>query len=122
MVTATFAAQVGNSGFILSMFVFGLAPEYINFWLYLYWTITVFFMIGLTIGNLNALALEPMGHIAGMASSIVAALATVLSVLVAVPIGLAFDGTPVPLMAGVLGCSLAGLILMKLVPRPDAIG
>ncbi len=122
MVKATFAAQVANSTVILAIFMFGLVPDYMNFWFYLYWTITVFFMIGLTIGNLNALALEPMGHIAGMASSIVAALATVLSVLVAVPIGLAFDGTPVPLMAGVLGCSLTALLLMRLVPRADVIG
>ena len=122
MVSATFAAQVVNSTLILAVFLFDFMPDHMNFWLYLYWTITVFFMVGLTIGNLNALALEPMGHIAGMASSIVAALATVLSVLVAVPIGLAFDGTPVPLMAGVLGCSLAALLLMRLVPRPDVIG
>lgn len=122
MITTTFAYQVVNSAIILAIFALDLAPAGLAFGLYLYWTISIFFMVGLTIGNLNALALEPMGHIAGMASSIVAALATVLSVVVAAPIGLAFDGTPVPLMAGVFGCSLVALLLMRLVPRPGVIG
>jgi hypothetical protein len=41
------------------------------------WTVTVFATAAFTIGNLNALALEPMGHIAGTASSLMGALATV---------------------------------------------
>ncbi|MGK7754085.1 multidrug effflux MFS transporter [Roseovarius sp. C03] len=67
-----------------------------SFPLYFVWQVTVFFQIGLTLGNLNALALEPLGHIAGMAASITAGLATVGSILLAVPVGLAFDGTPCP--------------------------
>lgn len=118
MVTATFAFQAVNSGVMFILFAMGWLPEAAAFWAYLYWTVTVFFMAGLTIGNLNALALEPMGHVAGMAASIVAALATVLSVAVATPIGLAFDGTPVPLMAGVFGCSALALPLMLRLPRP----
>ena len=69
-------------------------------------------MAGLTFGNLNALALEPMGHIAGLASSVVGAISTVASVLIAAPIGLLFDGTARPLMVGVLVCTLIALGLM----------
>jgi DHA1 family bicyclomycin/chloramphenicol resistance-like MFS transporter len=82
-----------------------------------FWTSSIFFMTGLTIGNLNALALEPVGHIAGMAASITAALATVLGVALAVPLGLAFNGTPVPLMIGVSVLAATGWALMRLVPR-----
>ncbi|MCU9846864.1 multidrug effflux MFS transporter [Defluviimonas sp. WL0024] len=119
LATASFALQAVNSGVIAAVFALGLVPEWFGFWLYLYWTTTVFFMLGTTIGNLNALALEPMGHIAGTAASLVTALATVLSVAVAEPVRLAFDGTPVPLMAGVFACSVVALLLMLLLPRSE---
>jgi DHA1 family bicyclomycin/chloramphenicol resistance-like MFS transporter len=76
----------------------------------------VFFMTGLTIGNLNALGLEPVGHIAGMAASMLAAISTVLAVFLAAPLGLAFDGTPLPLMIGVAVMMVAGFGLMRLLP------
>ncbi|MEY4697574.1 MAG: hypothetical protein RIT14_2002, partial [Pseudomonadota bacterium] len=91
MVTATLGAAAG-----------GLWPQGAEFAAHLCWTIGVFFMVGLTIGNLNALALEPVGHIAGMAASVTAAIATIASVLLAAPVGLMFDGTAVPLMAAIL--------------------
>lgn len=119
LASGMFAFQAVNSAIVMTLFALNLVPSSIAFWLYLYWTISVFFMIGLTIGNLNALAMEPMGHIAGMAASLVAAMATVMSVVVAIPIGLAFDGTPVPMMAGVFICTALARLLMVLVPdRP----
>jgi DHA1 family bicyclomycin/chloramphenicol resistance-like MFS transporter len=119
MATGTFAAQTVNSAVMVLLFGAGLVQEGAAFWVYFYWTVTVFFMAGLTIGNLNALALEPMGHIAGTAASVVTALATVLSVLVAAPIGLAFDGTPLPLMIGVFVCSALAVPLMLALPRRE---
>jgi DHA1 family bicyclomycin/chloramphenicol resistance-like MFS transporter len=74
-------------------------------------------MTGLTIGNLNALGLEPVGHIAGMAASVMGSIATVASVLLAAPVGLMFDGTALPLMAGVLVFAAAAWALMRLIPR-----
>jgi MFS transporter, DHA1 family, multidrug resistance protein len=72
---------------------------------------------GLTIGNLNALGLEPVGHIAGMAASVIGAVATVASVLLAAPVGFMFDGTAYPLMAGVVVFAAGGWGLMRLIPR-----
>lgn len=119
LVTRAFAAQCVISGVMLAGFALALLPQAATFWAYLFWTISVFFMAGLTIGNLNALALEPMGHMAGTAASVVAAVATVLSVAIAAPIGLAFDGTPVPLIAGILACSLVALPMMLHLPRAE---
>ena len=73
----------------------------------------VFFMAGLTFGTLTALALQPMGHIAGTASSVIGAISTVGAVAIAAPIGLAFDGTPAPLIAGTFACSALAWILMR---------
>ncbi len=63
-------------------------PQRVEFFILLAWAIGIFMQGGLTIGNLSALALEPMGHIAGMAASLTAALATEGSVIIAAPIGL----------------------------------
>lgn len=77
------------------------------------WANSIFFIAGLTFGNLNALSLQKMGHIAGMATSVIAAISTVLSVAIAAPIGQAFDGTPLPVMVGAVVCSTLGYILMR---------
>ena len=78
------------------------------------WFTSVFFLAGVGIGNMNAIALEPMGHIAGMASSVISAVFTIASVFIAAPIGQMFDGTMVPLTGGilVLGCIAFGLVLL----------
>lgn len=83
------------------------------FWLYVVWTTSIFFMAGLVIGNLNALAMEPLGHIAGLAASVIGATATICAVLFAVPIGLMFDGTPVPLAGSLAALSLVGFMLIR---------
>lgn len=115
MVTATLLAQVASSGVMAATGLVEL-PFALAFGLYLAWTTGVFFGVGLTLGNLNALALEPVGHIAGMASSVVGAISTVMAVVIAVPLGLAFDGTAVPLAIGVAVLSALGYGLMRTLP------
>ncbi len=84
---------------------------------YAFWTTSVFFQAGLTLGNLNALALEPMGHIAGMAASLVTAIATVGAVIIAAPIGLQFDGTPLPLAVGTFICAVLAFWITSKIRR-----
>jgi MFS transporter, DHA1 family, multidrug resistance protein len=78
------------------------------------WVNAVFAMAGMTIGNLNAIAMEPMGAIAGMAASIILAVPTILGAAIAAPLGLAFDGTPGPLAFGATICVALGLCMMPL--------
>jgi DHA1 family bicyclomycin/chloramphenicol resistance-like MFS transporter len=108
-----YAVQTVISGLLVAAEVTGIIPPGIAFPVFFAWSVSVFFMAGLTFGNLNALALQPMGHIAGMAASVVGALSTVGSVIIAAPIGLAFDGTIVPLTVGTLVCSALALWLMR---------
>ena len=67
----------------------GLPP----LWLFLAYFLVVFLCVGLLFGNLNALAMEPLGHIAGVGAAVVASLATVISVPLGGFIGQRFDGT-----------------------------
>ena len=67
----------------------GLPP----FWLFMTYLLVVFLCIGVLFGNLNALAMEPLGHIAGVGAAVVASLPTFLSVPLAALVSLSFDGT-----------------------------
>ena len=117
MITVTLASQAGLSLFMAAMGYAGAWPEVLAFPAFLLWSIGVFGMAGLTLGNLNALALEPVGHIAGMAASVTGSIATVLAVTLAAPIGLAFDGTTLPVTFAVAIMAMFALVLMKTIPR-----
>ena len=111
---AAYAVQTVISVALLAVTLAGWMPLGLAFPAFFAWSVSIFFMAGLTFGNLNALTLEPMGHIAGMAASVVGAISTVLAVAIAAPIGLAFDGTAVPLMTGTLVCSGIAWALMRI--------
>lgn len=86
-------------------------------WVYILWTTSLFFQAGMTIGNLNALAMEPMGHMAGLAASVVSAVSTVGAVIFAAPLGLAFNGTPLPVALGIFASAIAAFIITSRIPR-----
>lgn len=67
------------------------------------------FCFGLMVGNFGAMAMEPLGHIAGSAASIQGFVSTLGSALVGFFIGQNFNGTVVPLTLGFAICSLAAL-------------
>ena len=59
-----------------------------------------FFVVGIMFGNLNSLAMEPLGHIAGVGSAVVGSLASFISIPIGAWIGLSFNGTVLPLIGG----------------------
>ena len=75
-------------------------PLIVYFGFFVAWQSCVFFMAGTTLGNLNAIAMEPMGHIAGMAASVIGSISTVAAAIIVAPIGLMFDGSLLPLTTG----------------------
>lgn len=77
------------------------------------WATSIFFIGGLTFGNLNALAMRKMGHLAGMATSVITAVSTVISAVIAGVVGLMFNDTPIPAMAGAVVCSALAVVLMR---------
>ncbi len=94
------------------------SPYWLAFGGYVIWVLSNFFQAGMTIGNLNTLAMEEMGHIAGLAASVIAAVSTIGAVMIAVPIALQFDGTPLPMALGTLVCAVLALWLTTLIKRP----
>ena len=71
--------------------------------------VCMMFCFGLMIGNFGAMAMEPLGHIAGSAASIQGFFSTLLAAVIGFGIGQQFDGTVVPLTAGFLACGLVAL-------------
>lgn len=72
---------------------------------------------GLAMGNFGAMAMEPLGDMAGMASSIQGFLTTVIGSLTGLMIGQHFDGTTVPLTAGFFCAGLVALALVLVTER-----
>ena len=110
LINLGFMIGIGSSLFLILVNIFYLIP----FLLYFVWQLSVFFMIGLIIGNLNAMAMQPMGHIAGLAASIIGSASTIFGVVIAIPIGLSFKNTPDPLIIGILCLSFLSFLILKL--------
>jgi DHA1 family bicyclomycin/chloramphenicol resistance-like MFS transporter len=114
IVKASYIMQIIVSSVMLVLVLTGLTAGASGLPLVFLYTVSVFWMAGVTFGNLNALALEHMGHIAGMAASIVTAISTVGAVLIAAPVGLLFNGTALPIVIATLICSsLAWWLIRK---------
>jgi MFS transporter, DHA1 family, multidrug resistance protein len=78
------------------------------------WMLMTFLMlsfagIGLLFGNLSALAMQPLGHIAGTGAAIVGATSMLLSLSLGTVIGQIYDGTVLPLVAGFAVLSAASI-------------
>jgi MFS transporter, DHA1 family, multidrug resistance protein len=79
-----------------------------------------FFCCGILFGNYNALAMEPMGRIAGMAAAISGSLSSALALTAGSLIGRTYDGTVVPLAAGYAGLGIVAFILSEWAERRRA--
>jgi DHA1 family bicyclomycin/chloramphenicol resistance-like MFS transporter len=62
--------------------------------------------------NFNSIAMEPLGRVAGSASSILGFMQTIGGGILGAAIGQSFNGTVVPLAAGFCGFSVVGLVLV----------
>jgi DHA1 family bicyclomycin/chloramphenicol resistance-like MFS transporter len=78
----------------------------------------IFFCFGLTMPNFNAIAMQPLGRIAGTASSLIGFYTTSAGALFGVVVGRMFDGTVRPLCVGFAVLSLlAGLTVLAVEGR-----
>ncbi|AZO14405.1 Bcr/CflA family efflux MFS transporter [Mesorhizobium sp. M2A.F.Ca.ET.043.05.1.1] len=67
--------------------------------------------------NFNALAMEPLGELAGTAASILGFMQTFLGALIGAAIGQAYNGTVTPLAAGFCSVSVAALLMILIAER-----
>jgi DHA1 family bicyclomycin/chloramphenicol resistance-like MFS transporter len=81
-------------------------------WTFILLMSAMMFCFGLVASNFNAMAMEPLGHIAGTGSSVQGFFTTVGGAVIGSAIGQMFDGTTVPLTIGFVVCGLASLALV----------
>lgn len=77
------------------------------------WQFLLIWLTGLCVGNLSSIAMEPMGHVAGLAASLSGAIATFMASILAMGAGYLFNGTVIPLLACALVLSICGVVLMR---------
>ncbi|HUO23785.1 MAG TPA: multidrug effflux MFS transporter [Caulobacteraceae bacterium] len=75
------------------------------------------FCFGLTAGNFLAMAMEPMGHLAGVASAFQGFVSMVGATLIGFAVGQRFNGTVAPVEAGYLICGLLALAAVLVAER-----
>ncbi|WP_332657192.1 multidrug effflux MFS transporter [Brevundimonas sp.] len=75
------------------------------------------FCFGLIAGNFGSMAMEPMGHIAGTASSAQGFISTTVGSTLGFLIGQQFDGSVAPMALGMTTMGLAALIFVLIAER-----
>jgi DHA1 family bicyclomycin/chloramphenicol resistance-like MFS transporter len=76
-----------------------------------------FFTLGFIFGNLRAIAMEPIGHIAGIGAAITGFISTMISIPIATYIGGFIGDTILPLFVGFLVCGSISLGIFMLMRR-----
>ncbi|WP_428034975.1 multidrug effflux MFS transporter [Amphritea sp.] len=80
-------------------------------WSFIGYLFLVFFAVGVLFGNLSALAMEPLGHLAGIGAGMVSSLAMLLGVFSSLAIGHFYNHTVYPLVVGFLVLISFGLLV-----------
>lgn len=83
------------------------------FWVFALWGAVSFFGFGLTVGNLNALAMEPLGAVAGIGAALIATIMNLLAAPLAILVARAYDGDATPIVFGFLTFSCASLLTIR---------
>ena len=119
LISAALRVQVVLSVLMLLMFYAGIISGDLGFAIFVFWIFSLFFQAGLTLGNLTALSMEPLGHIAGTAASVISAIATLGSAALATIAGHFFNGTPLTMIVSILLFASLGALSAHLLQRFD---
>lgn len=76
------------------------------------------FVFGFLASNLNTLAMEPLGHVAGTASSVIGFFVTACAALIGLSVGQFFDGSVIPLTASYVVLGTLALLIAYATERP----
>lgn len=74
--------------------------------------LAIFMCVGVLFGNFNSLAIEPVGHVAGVATAIITSLQNIISLSLGSLIGSAFNMTIYPMAIGFFILSLLASFIM----------
>ena len=78
----------------------------------------IFFCLGFIWGNMRSIAMEPIGHIAGIGAAITGFISTVVSIPIATFIGSFVTITVLPLFVGLGICGIVAIIIFVIFRQP----
>lgn len=105
---ALLVLAAGSVSFLLLIvFMDGNPP----FAMFITWLMITFFCMGLLFGNLNALAMEPLGKMAGLGAAVVGSLSTAMALPLAYVVGEILSETVTPLVAAFAIAAVVTLLL-----------
>jgi DHA1 family bicyclomycin/chloramphenicol resistance-like MFS transporter len=110
------AALMGFMGSALVMMIAALL-DVLTLPLYMTLATLTMFTFGLMISNFTALSMEPLGHIAGTASSLVGSITTLIGIVLGSAVGQSYNGTMIPLGTGFFVCSALALVSVLVTER-----
>ena len=97
---------------LIFIVVAGIGAGHPPLWTLMTYLMGTFFGIGLLFGNLNALAMQPLGHIAGTGAAVVGATSMLISLALGTWIGQSYNGTVLPLVVGFAVLSACSILAM----------
>jgi DHA1 family bicyclomycin/chloramphenicol resistance-like MFS transporter len=88
-----------------------------SLWTFVLLQSTTMACLGLTASNFGAMAMEPVGAVAGIGASLQGFIGTFGGAVVGALIGRRFNGTTLPLATGAFACGLSSLLFVLLAER-----
>lgn len=87
---------------------------------FLVWAICAFFLMGILFGNFNAIAMEPLGEVAGIGAAIIGSIMTLLSMGFGALVGSLFNQTLYPLIGAFTVFGIISLFIMYFTDLKEA--
>ncbi len=109
LIAFTFMTVIGN---LFAGYLVFFAQNAPPLWMFMAYMMMTFFSVGFLFGNLNALAMTPLGHVAGMASALLGFVQSTFSSIIGIFLGRFFQESITPLVLSFALISLVSLFLM----------
>lgn len=93
---------------IVSLFFDGVPP----FALFMGLGMVMFSCLGMVFGNVNAMAMEPLGKMAGLGASLISSLSSLIAIVLSTLVGQFYNFTAVPLASGFVLFSFIALVML----------
>jgi DHA1 family bicyclomycin/chloramphenicol resistance-like MFS transporter len=119
LVQRSLALIVGLS--VLALAVALVAASQLPLWFFMAYIMLTFFCVGILFGNQNSLAMEPLGHLAGIGAAVVGSLSTLISMPLGTVIGQSYNGTVLPLIVGLALLSGLALVVVRWVEAKQGL-
>jgi len=98
---------------ILGLAIVAIVIRQPPLWFVMSYLMLTFFFVGILFGNQNALAMEPLGRLAGIGAAIVGSLSTLIQMPLGTFIGQNYNGTILPLIMGIAVLSGISIFVVR---------